>query len=83
MDIICNGQVIEFMVCLLVCADLYDAWMTKKYGYFVSLIVLLCLSSIFYLLTSFVDPGYLPKMDPLTVSMSPTSSTKVRAFNNL
>lgn len=42
--------------------DLNKAWRSKS-GYFIGLITLLCVSCLFYLLSSLVDPGFLPKLD--------------------
>lgn len=55
--------------------DLHAAWLSKN-GYFFAVLSLTIISSIFYLLASLVDPGYLPKADfsqDILASFSATS----------
>lgn len=42
--------------------DLHAAWLSKN-GYFFSVLALTIVSSLFYLLASLLDPGFLPKSE--------------------
>ena len=55
--------------------DLHKAW-TSKNGYFIGLVCLLSVSFLLYLLSSLVDPGFLPKPDPTDIAIK-ASETKV------
>ena len=55
--------------------DLHKAW-TSKNGYFIGLVCLLSVSFLLYLLSSLVDPGFLPKPDPKDIAIK-ASETKV------
>lgn len=56
-------------------ADLHKAWSSKN-GYFIGLVCLLCVSFLLYLLSSLVDPGYLPKMDTQEIALQTSLTTE-------
>ena len=58
--------------------DLHKAWSSKN-GYFIGLVCLLCVSFLLYLLSSLIDPGFLPKPDPSDIAMK-ANEAKVRVF---
>ena len=61
--------------CLYALLDLHKAWASKS-GYFIGLVCLLSVSFLLYLLSSMVDPGFLPKPDPKDLAIK-VSETKV------
>lgn len=60
--------------------DLHKAWSSKN-GYFIGLVCLMCVSFLLYLLSSLIDPGFLPKPDAqeMAIQASLTSEGKVLA----
>lgn len=58
--------------------DLHKAWASKN-GYFIGLVCLLSVSFLLYLLSSLVDPGFLPKPDPKDIAIK-ASETKVYEY---
>ena len=56
--------------------DLHRAWASKN-GYFICLVCLLSVSFLLYLLSSLVDPGFLPKPEPKDIAAIKAADTKV------
>lgn len=61
--------------------DLHAAWLSKN-GYFFAVLSLTIISSIFYLLASLVDPGYLPKADLSQDILASFSATSKKQQNH-